>query len=137
MRLLALDIGDRWTGTAISDELGIFARPYKTIKTHLIKEFLQTLISQENIQTIVAGLPKTMRGKESQQTKKTKEFVQKLKHFIPTTDWILWDERLTSKQARSIHQSRKKNKQDIHSIAAALILGSYLDHLYLQKTHHT
>ena len=73
MKILALDIGDKWTGTAVSDPLGIIARPYKTVETKELEIFLSETIGSENIEKIIVGYPKTMRGTESEQTKKIRE----------------------------------------------------------------
>ena len=70
MKTVALDIGNKWTGSAISDALGMFARPYKTVATKELEDFITQLLKTETISTIVIGYPKTMKGKESEQTKK-------------------------------------------------------------------
>jgi putative Holliday junction resolvase len=134
MKILALDVGDKWTGIAISDSLGMFARPYKTVSTDILRQELTNLISAEQIQTIVVGLPKTLRGTESEQTIKITTYVEPLKTEFASVSWIFWDERLTSKQAASIKKIKdKEDKLHSHAIAAALILGSYLDYLEFQK----
>lgn len=134
MKILALDVGDSWTGTAISDSLGMFARPYKTISTSVLREALTTIIAAEGIATIVVGLPKTLRGTESEQTLKIVAYVESLKNDFSQVNWVFWDERMTSKQAASIKKIKnKEDKLQSHSIAAALILGSYLDYLEFQK----
>ncbi len=135
MKILGLDIGDRWTGVGISDPLGMFARPYITIETKQLFDFVQTTIDTESIGTIVVGYPKTLKGTESEQTKKIIHVTEQLKTAFPNIKWQLWDERLTSKQAEKIKKARtKEEKKESHSIAAALILGSYLDHLAFKKS---
>jgi putative Holliday junction resolvase len=127
MKIVALDIGDVWTGSAISDELGITARPYQTVKSIDLIPFLQKLIDNESISTIVVGYPKTMSGTESDQTKKVVAKKDELKDIFPQITWVLWDERLSSKQAAGL--KKNKNKDDkiaSHSLAAAIILTSYL-----------
>jgi len=134
MKTLALDIGDRWTGVAISDPLGIIARPYNTVKTAELTTFLTNTLKIENISTIVVGLPRTMRGTESEQTLKTKKMAKELEQTFGTITWALWDERLTSKQANKIKRAKtKEEKLRSHAIAAALILSSYLEYKRLQK----
>ena len=81
MKILALDIGDRWTGVAISDPLGILPRPYDTIKSAELFSSLEQIIQKERIATIVVGLPTTMRGTESEQTKKVLALTEDLKNF--------------------------------------------------------
>jgi len=129
MRILALDIGDRWTGVAISDPLGILPRPYATAKTGELDTFLEKVIAKEHISTIIVGLPTTLRGTESEQTKKIIAMTDELKIKFPAIEWKLWDERFTSKQAATIKQAKtKEDKLRSHAIAAALILSTYLDY---------
>jgi putative Holliday junction resolvase len=129
MKILALDIGDRWTGVAISDPLGILSRPYDTCKTNDLYIFLEKIIVKEHISTIVVGLPTTMRGTQSDQTKKTIELMQELQSHFSTITWKLWDERLTSKQAAGIKTTKtKEDKLRSHAIAAALFLSTYLEY---------
>ena len=130
MKALALDLGDTWTGTALSDALKIIATPHKTVKTVELIAFLKNITQTEQIDTIVIGYPRTMRDTESLQTKKVveqKEFIEKQ---FPNQKCILWDERLTSKVAKSIKPNKSKNDSTHeHSIAAALILETYLQFL--------
>ncbi|MDP3888972.1 MAG: Holliday junction resolvase RuvX, partial [bacterium] len=128
MKTLALDIGDRWVGVAISDPLGIIARPYETVEIKNVYDFLKKTIAQELITTIVVGYPKTLRGTESEQTKKTVLYVEELKNTFSDIHWVLWDERLTSKQAAQIKQAKtKEQKKKSHALAAALILNTFLE----------
>ncbi|MGB8367188.1 MAG: Holliday junction resolvase RuvX [Candidatus Babeliales bacterium] len=137
MKILALDIGDRWTGTALSDALGMFAQPYKTIETTALNEFIKETITQEQIKTIIIGYPRTLRGTESEQTKKTKIIAAELNQSFPSIEWTFWDERLTSKQAEKLKKTKTKEEKRIsHSIAAAFILTGYLEHLYFQKNQY-
>lgn len=130
MKKLALDIGDVWTGSALSDALGIIARPHVTVMTKDISPFIDDMLKKEKIDVIVVGYPKTMRGNESAQTKKTCECVEQLKQEFPSITWILWDERLSSKRADGLKASKNsEEKRAAHSRAAAFILGSYLDYL--------
>lgn len=134
MKLLALDLGDKWTGSAISDSLGIIAKPYKTIATETLNDFLTTTITTEKISTIVVGLPITLKGTESEQTKKILLHKEQLQNLFPFIMWVLWDERLTSKQAESLKKiTTKEEKIQAHSKAAAFILQTYLEHLHFKK----
>ena len=134
MKILALDMGDVWTGSAISDELGITARPYQTVKSKELIPFLQETIKDESISTVVIGHPKTMRGTESEQTKKIVFEKEQLQKQFPEKQWVLWDERLSSKQAAGIKKTKSKaDKIASHSIAAAVILTGYLMYLAQYK----
>ncbi len=128
MRIAALDIGDKWTGIALSDELGILAKPYKTIETSALLPTLMTISKNEGITTIIVGLPKTLKGTDSEQTIKVRTHFETLQHEFPSIIWKLWDERFSSQQAAKVQQGRKteKDKHDSHAIAAAFILTSYL-----------
>lgn len=129
MKIVALDSGDVWVGTAISDVLGMFARPYKTIQKDELNKFLTQLFQQEPISTVIVGYPKTMSGTESEQTIKAIQLKEELEQQFPSIKWMLWDERLTSRQAAALKKGNIKTKEDklqSHSIAAAFILESYL-----------
>lgn len=130
MKVLALDLGDVWTGTAMSDPLKIIATPYQTIKTEDLISFLTNLFQKEIIETVVIGYPRTMKGTESIQTKKVLEQKKILENIFSSKKYILWDERLSSKHAQNIQRQKSKiNSTQEHSIAAALILETYLQFL--------
>lgn len=127
MKILALDIGDAWTGTALSDALGMFAKPYQTAETSKLVSFLSDLFKKETIQTIIIGHPRTMKGTSSEQTKKVETAKVALEKEFPDKKFILWDERLSSKRADALKRAtNKEEKIKSHSIAAAFILESYL-----------
>jgi putative holliday junction resolvase len=128
-RLAAFDIGDKWTGVALSDSLRIFAKPYDTVATAGLESFLKTLLEQHDIEQCVIGYPITMHGTISQQTQKIIAVKQKLEILFPHVQWILWDERLSSKRASEVKKGTIKTKDDkskLHAIAAAFILDSYI-----------
>ena len=134
MRYLGLDLGSRTLGMAVSDALGMIASSYKIVRHNeeydrLLDE-VQATVEEKKIDAIVLGLPKNMnntigpKGELSFQFKKMLE--EKLS--IPV---YLEDERLTTRQAENIliknDTSRKKRKKVIDSMAATIILQSYLD----------
>lgn len=134
MKILALDLGDRWIGTALSDALHMIATPYKTVPASDLETFLTTAIPQYSIGTIVLGLPQTLRGTDSDQTKKVHALKEELEQKFSNVTWVFWDERLTSKQASQMKRPQDRaDKLESHSIAAALILRGYLDRLYFLK----
>ncbi|EKD23349.1 MAG: hypothetical protein ACD_82C00105G0002 [uncultured bacterium] len=134
MKILALDIGDKWVGSAICDPLGIVARPFKTVTADRLELFLSETIGSENIKKIVVGYPKTMRGTESDQTKKIVETKERLEKIFDLVEWVLWDERLSSKMANNLKFARtKEEKVSSHSVAASFILDSYLNYLHAKK----
>jgi putative Holliday junction resolvase len=127
MKVLALDMGDAWVGSAITDGLRMFARPYQTVAAQDVETFLHKTFDEERISIVVVGLPKTLKGTDSQQTTQTIAQKEALEKLFPDKQWVLWDERMTSKQAAHIKPAKNKNdKLQQHSVAAALILDSYL-----------
>jgi len=134
MKVAALDTGDVWTGIALSDALKMLAKPYKTISSGELYTYIPTLLAAEKIDTIVIGYPKTMRGTESEQTKKIVALKEQLATRFPQVKWILWDERLSSKRADALKRAKtKEEKIQSHSVAAAFILQSYLGYLHIQE----
>ncbi len=127
MKILALDIGDAWTGTALSDALGMFAKPYQTTETKKLTAFLREFFAKEKVETVVIGHPRTMKGTSSDQTKKVEAAKESLEKEFPDKKFIFWDERLSSKRADTLKRAvTKEEKIKSHSIAAAFILESYL-----------
>ena len=130
MKIMALDLGNAWVGTALTDALRFFAKPYKTVAAQDLESFLTTTLAQEKISIIVVGYPKTMQGTESDQTRLVVATKEKLEGLFPQVQWVLWDERLSSKQARQLKNPKNKDeKLAQHSIAAAIILESYLPYI--------
>ncbi len=133
MRILALDIGEKRIGLAISDKMGLLAHPIKTLKWEnkekLVSD-LEQIIREKNIIELVIGMPYNMKGFYS---KKTEE-IQEIKKFLASIlkiSIVEEDERLTTKMAeRTLHDLGKKpsrNRDKIDQIAAMHILQSYLD----------
>ena len=135
MRILALDIGDRRIGVALSDPLGMLASPLTTIErstpdTQTAIDDILALAEQHETAEILVGIPYLMSGRIGAQARITMDFAQALaeRTTIPVTHT---DERLSSVQAdRLLAQSgasptRDKSRTD--SAAAAIILQSYLD----------
>ncbi len=132
-KILALDIGDVWTGVASSDPLTIVASPYQTYKTQALEDKLRTLFEEENIERVVVGNPRTLRGTESEQTRTVHKQFEHLDATFPEIPFVLWDERLSSKRAQALERkksNRQKEKQLSHARAAAFILDTYLQAHY-------
>jgi len=137
-RYMALDVGDRTIGVAISDPLFIMAQGHSTIFRETLEKDLDSLkeiITKENIIKIIIGLPKNMNSSIGPQGEKVLTFVNDLKNFLLENkldiEIIMQDERLTTVSAERIliegNMSRKKRKQVIDKVAATYILQSYLD----------
>lgn len=134
MRYLGLDFGTKTVGVAISDLTGTIASTYKTIfyngdEVLLFKE-LSLIIDEFKIKTIVLGLPKNMNNSIGERGELTLHFKEDLEKKFGV-DVIMVDERLTTKEATTYmleaDLSRKKRKQKVDSLAANIILQTYLD----------
>lgn len=131
MKILALDLGDKWVGTAISDPLKISCKPHETVTLEDLYPFLEKLLADQPIDTVVVGYPTTLSGgTESDQTRKVVALKDELAARFPDKKWVLWDERLSSKRADTLKRAtNKEEKVKSHSVAAAFILQGYLDYL--------
>ena len=131
-RVLGIDYGDSRIGLAMSDPLKIIASPFKTIRNEGNEKCLQvfhTLIKEKDVEAIVVGLPMGLKGQETVQTKKVREFANLL--YALKLPIHLEDERLSSVSAEKsmIQQNIKTghNKGLIDQRAAAIILQQFLD----------
>src|ERR1700732_4549771 len=106
-RLLGIDHGDTRIGLAISDELGFFAHPYRTLQSSArVIDEIRAIVQREQISGIVLGLPKNMDGTLGPCAAKAKSFGERLTQAIPATKILFWDERLTTREAqRALHSA--------------------------------
>ena len=134
-RILALDLGKRRIGLAISDPLGITAQGLPNLeRTNKRADFaaLEDLIREREVGMILMGNPINMGGAEGRQSGWVREFADELEKrtHLPVT---LWDERLTSVQAgrvlRSSGISIEKRAAAVDRLSAVILLQSYLDSL--------
>ncbi len=134
-KILSLDLGDQWVGIAISDKIKFFAKPLTTVTHDQISDYLVNFVKDEDIEKIIIGYPRTMKGTESEQTKKVVAEKEKLENILPHIPFGFWDERLSSKRAQTAKPAKTKDdKLKSHSIAAAFILDSYLTFLKNQNS---
>ena len=131
-RCIGIDLGTKRVGLALSDSLNIIASPFKTLtfidNDDLILK-LSNVINDNNVKTIILGLPLNMSGVDTEQTKKVRTFKNVLAKFnIPI---FFEDERLSSVSAKKslVMQNVKTghNKAEIDRTAAAIILQQFLD----------
>ena len=131
-RVLAIDYGDQRIGLALSDPLKIIASPYKTIANkdndYSVDAILEVIID-EDVELTIVGLPLSMSGEDTDQTKKVKLFSDKL--YSKNINIKFIDERWSSKAAkRSMKDQGIKtghNKSLVDQTAAAIFLQQYLD----------
>jgi putative Holliday junction resolvase len=132
-RILALDLGRKRIGLAISDELGITAQGLDTLERSGRREdieLLRHLAMERGVRLFVIGDPLHMSGEGSRQGEYTREFARELqrKTGIPV---VFRDERWTSREAeRALRGSgiaHERRKPTIDRLSAILLLQSYLD----------
>lgn len=133
MRILALDVGDRRIGVAASDVLGVLASPLTVIERTSDAASIDAVLKimdKQDVGEIVVGLPISLSGGYSRQTRSVAAFIQKLKNHSSVTVKAV-DERYSTVEAeRLLHQSkpgRLRRRGEIDAAAAAVILQSYLD----------
>jgi putative Holliday junction resolvase len=138
-RVLALDIGKKRIGLAVSDELGITAQGMPTLERTRIREDMEKLrglAKERDIETLLVGQPLHLSGRESRQSEYTREFAEKLSRFLGLPI-VYWDERLTSREAervlRSTGASLDEKRRAVDRLSAVLLLESYLGYLANEK----
>lgn len=132
-RVLALDLGTRRIGLAVSDELGITAQGIPTLIRGNLHQDLQELarvVRERDVDRILLGDPRRMNGEEGRQSEWVREFAARLeKRLQLPVD--LWDERLTSREAeRTLRGSgvpEASRKAAIDRLSAVILLQSFLD----------
>jgi putative Holliday junction resolvase len=132
-RVLALDLGKKRIGLALSDELGITAQGLETLQRTNIREDLSRislLASQRKVTLILIGNPLHMSGREGRQVEFAREFGERLGAAtgLPIE---FWDERLTTVAAQRVLResgiSIEKRTLAVDRLAAVILLESYLD----------
>jgi putative holliday junction resolvase len=133
MRVMALDVGDRNIGIAISDALLITAQSRPTLRRKDMTADIETLrrLAVENeVHEIVVGQPLHMTGQESPQSRKIAQFAHDLEKAL-NLPIVFWDERLTSFEAEQHLEQMglnwRQRRGQVDKIAAMIILQNYLD----------
>ena len=134
MRVLALDLGTKTLGLAISDETKTLSSPLKTLRynnedyNYLLDE-LEKIINEYNVNTLVLGLPKNMDNSLGFASQRSLNFKKLLDERFGNITKLV-DERLSTVEAENIliesNMRRKKRKEVIDSAAAMIILDTYL-----------
>lgn len=139
-RLIAIDVGTKTLGLALSDVLRSIASPLETIARRKFATDVQRLLYLENEHQVsgwVIGLPLNLDGSSGPRVQATKAFARNLQNHsaLPI---LLWDERLSTVAAERVlleaDTSRQRRKELIDKMAATVILQGTLDRLqYLKK----
>jgi putative Holliday junction resolvase len=137
-RVLALDVGRRRIGIAISDELGVTAQGLQTLDRASLREdlaALRRLAADRGVGLVLVGNPVHMSGREGRQSEWVRGFAEAL-HQQTGIPVKLWDERLTTVEAQRVLRdsgiSIEKRARAVDRLSAVILLQSYLDSLALQ-----
>ncbi len=123
MEILALDVGMKRVGMARASTEARLPQPLETVKTDEAVEQLQKIIKENQVEMIVAGLPRNLSGQDTPQTRWVRDWVAKAKAQLGIA--FYWqDEALTSQQA--INNKQKTKNFDEDAQAAAIILEDFL-----------
>jgi putative Holliday junction resolvase len=138
-RVLGLDVGDRRIGVSVSDPTRTIARPLETIVRASRKEdfaAIAALVAEHDVGLIVVGRPLSLDGSEGPQARRIAHYAAALAESlnVPVTSW---DERYTTVTAEEIlglgsqkkRRARRSDRGGVDTVAAAVILQSYLDSL--------
>jgi len=135
MRILALDLGTKRVGVAISDELGLTAQGLTVLNRRPHDQFLKNLaglVQEYQVTSLVLGLPRRMDGSLGPEAQRVLSMADQLTTLLEL-EVLTWDERLSSVAAERVlleaDTSRRKRKQVIDKVAATYILQNYLDYL--------
>ena len=129
-----MDVGNVRIGIAVSDAMGIIANPLETYtrKGDIVKDinYIVNLAKSKEVQLFVSGMPLDLKGRETEQAQKTREFVDALKVACDIPVEYL-DERFTTLSAERVlidaNVRREDRKKVIDKVAATIILQNYLD----------
>lgn len=133
MRVMGLDVGTKTIGVALSDPTAAVAQPAGVVRRTSMKDdlaSLRTLIRDNRVEQVVVGLPKNMDGSLGESAARAGRLAEALERQAEVSV-VLWDERLSTVTAQraliEADVSRRRRKGLVDSVAAAIILQSYLD----------
>lgn len=140
MRIMAIDYGQKRTGIAVTDPLGMIANGLATVPSHTAVQFVVDYTQKEAVERIVVGEPRDMQNMASNASRFVEPFVKKLRLALPEMSVERIDERFTSKMAfqtmidAGLNKKRRRDKALVDTISATIILQSYLESLnFLRK----
>ncbi|MDX1613889.1 MAG: Holliday junction resolvase RuvX [Candidatus Promineifilaceae bacterium] len=132
-RVLALDLGDRRIGVALSDESRMLARGldvFERTSRQADFEYIGRLVDEHDVSLIIVGLPTLPSGEEGSRAVWARDYAADLDRAVPA-DVCMWDESFSTQDAqaslRARGKSRRQRKRRLDAVAAAFILQSFLD----------
>ncbi|TVR70998.1 MAG: Holliday junction resolvase RuvX [Marinilabiliales bacterium] len=132
-RIMALDVGQKRIGLAVTDPLGIIATGLATVNIAEVFEYLEQYTNEEEVDLFVVGMPVQMNNSPSGAVQFIEPFVRKLKKKFPAIPVRFIDERFTSKIAMQTMieagtgKKARRDKATIDRISAVIMLQSFID----------
>ena len=137
---MALDVGFKRIGVALSDPLLLTASPYRVIYRKSNRETFNELlrvIDEKKVNKVIIGLPINREGERSKIALKIEKFARKFEDFLKekgkSIEIVFRDESFTTLEAKELARELKKGKGEVDHIAAALLLKDYLEELQRKK----
>ena len=129
-RILGIDPGQRRVGLALSDPLGVTAQSLDTFdrRSGNLLDHIGKIIGDNDVQMVVVGHPLSMSGRPNESSLRSEKLAKEITKSLGI-EVVLWDERLTSVEAKRLTAGTRASKGSIDKIAAVLILQGYLDSL--------
>ena len=130
---MAIDLGRKRCGVAVTDPLQIIANGLTTVESHKLVDFVLNYVKQEEVEQIVIGEPKDMKNNPSDCSKYIEPIVNRLRKLLPHIPVEYVDERFTSVLAHramldgGLKKKDRQNKALVDEISACIILQSYMD----------
>lgn len=131
-RLLSIDYGKKRCGVAVTDPLQIVAGGLATVPTQTLETFLKEYFSREDVEAIIIGLPRTVRGEASESMRFITPAVNRFKKVFPDKRIEFYDERFTSVLAHramidgGLSKMQRRDKALVDEMSAVIILNDYL-----------
>lgn len=132
-RIIALDLGKKRCGVAVTDPLQIIANGLATVPTHELEGFLVQYIESEDVERFVIGNPLQLNGEPSESQRYIVPIINKLKKKFPQIPCEYTDERFTSTLAHramiegGMKKSHRRIKENADIMAATILLNDYLE----------
>ncbi len=132
-RIVAIDYGRRRCGIAATDILRLVPGGIATVATSELTAWLSRYITENDVDMIVVGQPRDMRGNDSESMRYIRPGVAALRRALPSMPVVFFDERFTSVLAHrtmidgGMPKMRRRDKAVVDEIAATIILSDFLD----------
>ena len=132
-RIMAIDLGRKRCGIAVTDPLQIIANGLTTVESGKLADWVVDYVGREEVETIVIGEPRDMHNNPSDCSKYIEPIVNRLRKLLPEMNIVRYDERFTSVMAHQtmidagLSKSKRQDKELVDTIAATIILQSYME----------